>query len=111
MACSAFAKLTAKRLLPPSLSSRALSKPYSFRFKINPIAIRLLSTSGNLNAAAEYQRTLITEDPQFKEAYEYGFASAMKPKQLHSGFLLFDAVYIDKVEGQRTDGLVVDHSF
>ena len=88
---TAFARLTAKRLLPPTLSSRALP---NLRFRISPIVIRLLSTSGSFNAATEYQRTLITEDPRFKEAYEYGFASAMRPKQLHSGFLLFDAVAV-----------------
>jgi len=81
MASVPFARLAAKRLL-----LRPTPVP-GLRFNgFN--GCRAISTAGTggVKAAAEYQKTTLTENIKSAGAYEYGFASTMKPKELTSGF-------------------------
>ena len=82
MASAPFARLAAKRLpLRPTIAPRLWFNGFNGR--------RAMGTAGTggLKAAAEYQKTTLTEDIKSAGAYEYGFASTMKPKELTSGFL------------------------
>lgn len=82
MACTPFARLAAKRLLP-TLARPTSARP--LRFNASQFQ-RSLGTTGVRAAAAEYQKTSLTEDVKEALGYEYGFASTMKPKELTSGF-------------------------
>lgn len=87
MASSPFSRLAAKRLIPAlTRPTSATPAALSSKFKYN--ALRSISTAGSLKAAAEYQKTTITEDAKTSGAYEYGFASTMKPRELTSGCLV-----------------------
>jgi len=82
MASVRFARLAAKRLLlRPTTAPRLGFNGFNGR--------RAISTTeaGGLKTAAEYQKTTLTEDIKSAGAYEYGFASTMKPKELTSGFI------------------------
>ncbi|KAF8456311.1 NADH-ubiquinone oxidoreductase [Terfezia claveryi] len=82
MASVPFVRLAAKRLLLRPIRAPGL------RFNgFNGCRAISTAVAGGLKAAAEYQKTTLTEDIKSAGAYEYGFASTMKPKELTSGFL------------------------